>query len=129
VRLVDNLLSLGPQGFLVATPVVTAELQVGSAGQQDANVRLSTTSIAAIFCAECWGRKRRSHGISWSRYICRHCTVAALVFHGIPHFAVFQTGNSPVAKRVGVGRDNPERAGEQAQIGSEPIRGSAVRGR
>jgi len=37
--------------------------------------------------------------------------------------------NSPVAKRVGVGRDNPERAAEQAQIGSEPIRGSAVRGR
>ena len=73
VGLVDDLLRLGSQSFLVPRPVVATELKIGSTGQDDTYVRLSATAIAAIGTAEFGGRQGRGHGTSWQWGQCGLC--------------------------------------------------------
>ena len=48
MRLIDDFGGLGAQGLLVPSPVVTAEQQIGTSGQNNAHVRLGVASVAAV---------------------------------------------------------------------------------
>jgi hypothetical protein len=51
MRLVHNLCCLGADGIFMPGPVVTAKQQIGPAGEDDADIGLGSTTIAAIGCA------------------------------------------------------------------------------
>ena len=53
MELINNLNGLATQGAFMLLPVVTAEVQFTSAGQDRANVGLGSTAIASICRREC----------------------------------------------------------------------------
>ena len=61
MSLVDHLNGLRTKDLLVTAPVVPAEEQIGAAGQDDANIRLSVAAIAAIGHAQRWRGQCRGH--------------------------------------------------------------------
>jgi hypothetical protein len=67
MELINNLNGLATQGAFMLLPVVTAEVQFTSAGQDRANVGLGSTAIASICRRECRLGQSCAHPLTFRR--------------------------------------------------------------